>query len=58
MTTLSAFCKSNGFKSATDFSRVVDVPVSTLYDWRKSRPQLFSLIVDGIRYRKLKEELK
>ncbi len=45
--TTAQIIKSNGFKSLAQFSKIVDVPVSTLKDWRKNRPVTFGILIAG-----------
>lgn len=45
--TTSEYIKSRGFKSLAAFSKFVDVPVSTLKDWRRNKPRTFEVLIAG-----------
>lgn len=40
-------CKNVGL-TVDDFSALVDVPTTTLRDWCKSRPELMTVLFEGI----------
>ena len=58
MTTTGKILKSHGFKTLDEFSKLVDVPVSTLKDWRQARPKRFKVLIAGAKAVQREELLK
>lgn len=58
MTTTGKILKSHGFDTLDEFSKLVDVPVSTLKDWRQARPKRFNILIAGAKAIQREEFLK
>jgi len=52
--TPSQQCKSAGLSGVDALVLLSGVPRQTLYDWHKSRPELFALMIDGAIFRAAK----
>lgn len=40
-------CKQAGLKSLSELQKLSEVPLQTLLDWHKSKPNLFKLLLLG-----------
>lgn len=58
MRSASEYCKSLGLKSVAEVARAAEVDRVTLHRWFKSKPKLFTLLVDGCVWRRELEKRK